>query len=186
MGVVPDSRYNTKVPFLLCTNVLNHLIEACQIQHGPRFLQTACQQSCWYLTFRCLSIREKQLIRNHHRLAIVKSAETRGITIEPNQQTTVKGYLDKDLPYQSCCALLKPCRDADTADPGLDIAPGLIGYRYKTNSMVEVSISNLSPRTMTVSSNAILCEVQPVTIEDYEKNAELPSFSPTLSQIDLN
>ena len=184
MLVVPDTRFNSKVPILLGTNVLQNLMETCQEQHGTRFLQTSCHQTSWFITFRCLSLREKRLVRNHHRLSIVKSAEKNAVTIGSNQKVKLKGYIDKGLPYHACCALLQPCKDA-TIDSELDIAPSLISYNFKGNGLVEVDVSNLSARTITISPKAVMCELQPVTVED-EQHGNMSSPSSPLSQINFN
>lgn len=39
--VVPDSQYNAKVPVLIGTNILSHLLEVTRSEHGSRFLQDA-------------------------------------------------------------------------------------------------------------------------------------------------
>ena len=53
------------------------------------------------------------------------------------------------------------------AIPGdLDIAPSLVSYQYRNNQLVPVHISNVTTRTITVSPNAILCELQPVSVVD--------------------
>lgn len=57
--VVPDSQYNAKVPVLIETNILNHLLEATRSEHGSRFLQDAELHTSWYSAFRCLTLMEK-------------------------------------------------------------------------------------------------------------------------------
>lgn len=59
--VVPDSQYNAKVPILIGTNILNHLLEVTRSEHGSRFLQDADLHTSWYFAFRCLTLMEKQL-----------------------------------------------------------------------------------------------------------------------------
>jgi len=50
----------------------------------------------------------------------------------------------------------------------LDIAPFLVSYQYRNNQLVPVHISNVTTRTITVSPNAILCELQPVSVADID------------------
>lgn len=132
--------------------------------HGTRFLQ-ANITTPWYLSFRCLSLREKELKRNKYQLAIVKSAESKSIIIPPNSEVVIQGYLDKQLPYQPVCALLQPT-EKSTIHSDLDIAPILTSYSYQNNGAIPVCISNITSRTATITPKAILCELQPVTITD--------------------
>jgi hypothetical protein len=69
--VVPDSKYNSRVPLLLGTNILETLLDTTRERHGPRYLQTAKLTTPWYLAFRCMSLRERDLRRNQNRLAWV-------------------------------------------------------------------------------------------------------------------
>ncbi|VDI56098.1 Hypothetical predicted protein [Mytilus galloprovincialis] len=56
--VVPDIRYSQHVPALIETNILDHLILELQKQHEARYLQNAALTTPWYMTFRCISMRE--------------------------------------------------------------------------------------------------------------------------------
>ena len=80
--IVPDSRYNHSVPVLLGTNVLQTIIDRCRNERGPRFLQDANFHTSWYITFRTIVIRERQLQKQNYRLALVKSAELKSIVIQ--------------------------------------------------------------------------------------------------------
>ena len=82
--VVPDSKFNTTVPILLGTNILVHFMSECRETYGVRYLQKANLSSPWYLTFRSLSLREKQLARNGDKIALIKSAERSQVIIHPN------------------------------------------------------------------------------------------------------
>ena len=93
--VVPDTNYNQRVPVLIGTNILDEIEKDCKAQHGEQYLQRANLKTPWYITLRCLSIRQRELKKNKNRIAIVRSAETTKLTIGPNQSISVKGYLDK-------------------------------------------------------------------------------------------
>ena len=82
--VVPDSRYNAKVPVLLGTNILEQFLDMSREKIGHRFLRAAKLHTPWYLSFRCMVLREKELARRKNRLEIVKSAENRNIIVQPN------------------------------------------------------------------------------------------------------
>jgi transposase InsO family protein len=163
MLVVPDSRYSKVIPILLGTNILFRLMNDCKEENGTRFLQESNLFTPWYLTFRCLTLREKDLSRNHNRLGVVKVAGE--VVIPANGQVTVHGYMDMELPYGPTCALLQPSSVA-TISNDLEICPGLVSYRYKQNGLVDVYVSNVTDRAVTIQSRAVICEVQPVTIEE--------------------
>ena len=66
--VVPNSTYNSHVPVLIGTNILQSLIDVTREEHGSRFLQEVAIQTPWYLAFRCILLREKDLQRNGYAL----------------------------------------------------------------------------------------------------------------------
>jgi hypothetical protein len=82
MLVVPDSRYSQHIPALIGTNILDKLMYHLQEEHGVRYLQNAALTTPWFLTFRCLSMREKELTKNNDRLAVIRTCNR--ITILPN------------------------------------------------------------------------------------------------------
>ncbi|KAK3108916.1 hypothetical protein FSP39_018571 [Pinctada imbricata] len=163
--VVPDSNYNKDVPVLLGTNILRHLLSEVHTNYGDQYLQTANLHTPWYLTFRSMTLRDKELKRKQNRLGIVKSAETHPIMIPPNSSITVSGYIDKSLPYEPTPALLQPTPQS-VIPTDLDIEPTIINYTYPVNNLVQVHIDNVTTLTVQIPPRAILCEVQPVTMED--------------------
>ncbi|CAG2222976.1 unnamed protein product [Mytilus edulis] len=145
--VVPYSRYSRHVPALIATNIIDHLILELQEQHGARYLQNAALATPWYLTFRCISMRERELSNNTNRLAIVRCQQ--GITIQPNTMKEVTGCFDREMPYCTTPSilqsseLLKECKD-------IDIEPALHQYDYKQNGTITVRMSNTTTRTFTI------------------------------------
>ena len=163
--IVPDTSYNLRIPVLIGTNILDEIIKDCKIRHGDQYLQKANFQTPWYLSLRCLSIRVKELKKNKNRLAIIRCAETTRVTIGPNQSVNVKGYLDKELEFNSTCAIIQECQDSSLPD-FIDITPTVINYNFKSNGEVDVCCSNLTTNSVTISPKAVLCEVQPVTVDE--------------------
>ena len=66
--VIPDSNYNTKVPLFIGTNILQPIMDFYKEQHGTRFLQSSNLTTPWYLTFRSITLREKELARHNNAL----------------------------------------------------------------------------------------------------------------------
>ena len=82
-------------------------MEGIKKDHGDIFLQTSKLHEPWYWTFRCLSVREKQFVKNKYRLSVVKSAERESVLIPPNSEIQIQEYADKILPYNLTLALLQ-------------------------------------------------------------------------------
>lgn len=163
--VVPTSQYNSRVPLLIGTNIISRLIDVTRAEFGSRFLQDADLHTSWYLALRCMTLRERELRRNGHRLGIVKSAETERITIPPNGSVRIRGNLDRKLPYHQVLAILQATTKSSIPSD-LDVTPSLHRYSYTDNSSISVEISNVTTRTVSVAPRAILCGLQPLIILD--------------------
>lgn len=169
--VVPDSRYNRSVPLLIGTNILSHFLDHTRQEHGCKFLQVANMHTPWYLSFRCMVLREKELKKNRNCLGLVRNADLNGTTIKPNSSIVVTGVIDKPLDYEPTCAIAQPALSGDLASL-LDITASIVNYQSKHTGFVDVQVSNVTTQTVTIPSRAILCELQPVTIVDRESKPE--------------
>jgi len=183
--IVPDSPYHDNVPLLLGTNFLKLLVNSCKQQYGERFLQTTNLTTPWYSSFRCILLREKELTKNNNRLAVIKSAETKNITIPPNSDITIAGYVDREIPYHSTSAMVQPTKGS-LIPPDLDIGPSLINYQHRQNGIVDINISNITTRTVTVPPRALLAEIQPVTILDPPERPDDEFTVPLLDQVKID
>ena len=163
--VVPDTNYNLQVQVLIGTNILDEILKDCKNIHGDQYLQKANLKKPWYLSLKCLRIKQRELKKHKNRLAVIRSAETSRITIGPNQSVNITGYLDKELEYNTTCAIIQECQDSSLPD-FIDITPTVIQYNYKLNNEVNVNCSNLIMNFVTISPKSILCEVQPVSIDE--------------------
>ena len=162
--VIPDSEYHNHVPVLIGTSILAEVMKDVKKQHGQRFLQDAKLQTPYYLAFRCMTLRNKELERQHNRLALIKSAETRPITIQANTEVVVQGYMDKMLPYPTTVSMLHAT--SNSAIPNdLDIVPSVVTYDQDKPHTIPVHISNITTRTVTIAPKAVLCELQPVSVQ---------------------
>lgn len=164
--ITPETKYSTKTPVLLGTNILNELLIQCKNNFGETFLQRASLHTPWYLAFRCLTLQQRELRRNKDRIAIVRSAEPAMIIIGPNQSIDIRGYIDKELYFQDTCAILQETEDT-TLSKFVDITPSVINYSYKKNNEIFVNISNITTNSVTISPKEVLCEIQPVTIDEF-------------------
>ena len=181
--VVEDTAYHQTVPLLIGTNILRVLMEDVKTDNGVRYLQGTQLQTPWYLAFRCLALREKELSRKDFKLGIVKSAETSKITIPPNSRRTVNGYIDRQTRYQDSCAMIQATIESFIPQD-LDIVPTVVSYTYGHQDTVPVHICNITTRTVTVSPRAILCELQAVNVEDLQLHHDLKDPQLDLIHID--
>ena len=69
--------YHRSVPVLIGTNILSVLLTETKQKFGVRFLQKAKLHTPWYLAFRCMTLRERELSRRSYVLAHVRSAVQR-------------------------------------------------------------------------------------------------------------
>lgn len=152
----PDSRYNEQVPLLLGTNVLQYFIGQFEELFGPRFLQTSNLKTPWYLAFRTMVLRERELRRKTFRLGIVKCAESKSITLSPNTKRTIRGNICQQVLYTDTPVILQPT-ELTTMNKDLDIAPMLFYYKYKDFQEIPIVLSNVTNRTIVVQPKAIIC-----------------------------
>lgn len=141
--VVPDTEYNSNVPLLLGTNVLTEFLNSCKYELGDNFLHRAELHTPWYLAFRCLVVRDKELKKNKHRLAVIKSAERENISVPANSTVTIKGVTSKELDYRPTCAMLVQTEKSVLPDD-FDITPAVVHYSYKKNGIIDVQVSNVT------------------------------------------
>lgn len=173
--VVPSRRYHTDVPLLIGTNVLDILIEMTKNTYGVKFLQNAQLTTPVYLAFRCITLREKELAHNHNVLAYVKSAECKRITVKPNSETVIQGYLQKRIPYHPTCAVTHPTSRSNIPDD-LDISSVLVTYDHNQTCTVPILVSNVSTRTFSIDPKELLCELQPATVQTCQLQEESHSL----------
>lgn len=183
--VIPDSPYNSNVPALLGTNILTMILENYKDRFGTRFLQTADLTTPWYSSFRCILLRERELRKNNSRISLVKSAEHQKVTVPPNSNLIILAMTSKELPYHSTPAITHPT-ESSILPADMDIEPSLIDYNYQQNSLFHIKISNITTRTVTIPPNAIICELQPVHIQDSPSNTRREFSPPLLEQVEIS
>lgn len=171
--VVPDTDYNKNVPILIGTNVLEEFLNNCKQTIGVNFLQNAALHTCWYLAFGCMVIRERELKKNKNRLAIVRSAETQNISIPANSSAAIQCVTSKELEFHTTCTMF-----TETVPSDFDITPAVITYSYGQHGLLQVQISIVTTSTLTIPPRAIICELQPVSV-DMTYQLSKPDDTPT-------
>nr|KAG5712759.1 hypothetical protein BaRGS_029814 [Batillaria attramentaria] len=110
-----------------------------------------------------MALRQKELSRKEA-LGIVRSCEAQNIIVRPNTTMVIRGIIDKGVDHEAVCAMLQPT-SASPVNALLDITPSLVNYTHTKNGFVDVHVANITTQTVSVPPRAILCELQPVTIE---------------------
>jgi len=158
----------------LGTNIISSLLEKCKDSFGQQFLQKAKLKTPWYLSFRTIVLRDKELKKNNDRIAILRSAIPCKIMLQPNSRVDIQATTDRVLKVPRTTAMLHETKESNIPS-FIDVTPGIVDFEYGKHNYV-VTLSNLTTETVTVSPKAILCELQPVTITDdtlQRKEAEL-------------
>ena len=108
--------------------------------------------------------KRKRVEEKQNRLALIQSAESKHITIPANSSVTIKGVTSKELKYKPTCAMMVETEES-IIPPDFDITPAVITYNYGNNGLVDVQITNVTTSTFNIPPKAILCELQPVSVD---------------------
>ena len=163
--VSPDTPYSNRTPVVIGTNILNELLTECKDNYGSQFLQKAKLHTQWYLSFRAIVIRQKELKRNSNRLAVIRNASKERIILKPNDVIEVKGYADRELNFPCSTAIIQES-DESQISSDVDIENAVIQYNYKRNGEIRVCLSNITTNTITIPPRSIIGEIQPATLEE--------------------
>lgn len=139
-------------------------MDNCKGELGDNFLQKAALHTPWYLAFRCMTLRQRELKRHKNKLAVIKSAEIGNITIPANSTVTIQGITSKELDYHPTCAMLVSSEDSIIPND-FDITPAVVHYTYGKNGIIAVQITNVTTSTFTIPPRTVLCELQPVLVD---------------------
>ena len=161
--IVPDTRYSAATPIIIGTNILTELLNDCKDNFGTQFLQRARLQTPWYLSFRTMVLMEKELKKKEDRVAIIRSAVPHRVVLKPNATLDLPTYADKKIRYPITTVLLHESKEA-TIPAFIDVTPGIVNY-CKLNEYT-VTLSNLTTCPVCIEPRAIVCELQPVKVEE--------------------
>ena len=175
--VVNNSNYHSKVPIILGTIMFCHIFSLFVRKNmGKGFSgktwgkvssgSNLCTPQ--YLAFRCMLLLECQLAKKF-RFSLIKCASSQRIITPANTEVIIAGFIDNALPYHHTCVALQ-ATETSSVHTDLDISPSLVAYEYGSKQIIDMPISNITTRTVVIQPRAILCEIQPVTIE--ERHAE--------------
>lgn len=117
-----------------------------------------------------MTVREKELIRNKNRVAIVRCAEASKIVFGPNESKDIYGYTDREIDHQPTLAILQESEESSLPSY-IDIVPSVINHGSTKYAEVAVNVTNLTTNSIVISPKSVLCEIQPVTVDEavYDK-----------------
>ena len=128
--VIPDTEYSSKTPVILGTNILNDYLMDCRDHFGLQYLHTAKLHTPRYLCFRAISLREKEMKKSKNRIAIIRSAERKKVTIRLNETIEIKGYTDKELNHPNSLAITQESKDSGISSD-IDITPTMVLFEIR-------------------------------------------------------
>ena len=169
--IVPDTRFNRKVPVLIGTNILTPLKDK-----SRQCTVKSTNHNSWNMAFQCLALQEHQIQRNSGRLALIKAATRGKILIPSNHTMSIPGYVDKKISLNNCYAVMQPT-DKSSLPDNIEIVPAFVDYGCDLDNNLTVVITNHNSRPIVINSKSILCELQwctPTIIQSQQNVA--PSF----------
>lgn len=165
--ITPLTEYSKLVPILLGTNVLKLMMNQCRTQGGTQFLQKMAMSTPWWLAFRCMCVKERDVQRSKGKLAIVKCAATKTIRLPGNTSMLVPGVAIHSVPCAATLAMMHPT--ANTVLPvGIEILPTMGDYdsSQDKDSTLMVEVANSGKTPITIQPRSVLCELQQVEVQD--------------------
>ena len=187
--VVPNTSYNSSVPFLIGTNILTHLMDKLKHKHGVRFLQRANLTSTLQLAFRCMVTDSRRLKKDGH-LGEIKYASSKPITIQGNRTVTIDGRVTRSKKNGVWSAMIQ--ESLDTHLPAdIEVTPSLVTYDANRDQTVTVQLANLRNQPITIQPRTMICHLKAVEVVDEHTEHEVmkdmpPHCSEFLDKIDFN
>ena len=143
--VVPTTRYNSKVPVLVGTNVINRVQESCPADKIPGI------PTQWQNAF--VSMQSGFV-------GVVKSTNKKDIKIQPLQTVTVSGLVRKQKEVETAIT-----ENTEAASSRIGVCPRLVSLdQTGQNQRVSVRVFNISAKTITVQPKTPLCQLQEVKV----------------------
>ena len=97
----------------------------------------------------------------------------------------IQGYCDKETQYRNTSAI-HHASDLAFEPIDLDVEPNLHLFNFKNNGHITIQISNVTTRTITIPPKAVICELQPVTIQPKPSQENQPVEISFLDKVEIN
>ena len=157
--VVDDTRFNSKVPILLGTNVLKHCFELCkqsmETEHGSFNLKKCKTSRPWKLTYRCLCTH---VSNSTHDVSLLN---VNVVKINANSELLVECHTDVDFVFSGNQGLVSS--DGINLPGGLIVTPMLVEGGSAQGTW-QVRVNNPSQVDVIIPRETTLCQLEPVTV----------------------
>ena len=89
----------------------------------------------WYLSFRTMVPRGKELKRHHNRISVIRSLIPERILLKPNETyIEAKEFIDREMNYPTTIAIIHDSEEADLTE-FIGVSSSVIQYQYGKKHM---------------------------------------------------
>ena len=159
--VLKDTQFNSDVPFLIGTNVINTCFLSVEQNSGPNFIQKLKISSPWKFAFQNVIARNKY---SFDRAGHVRS--TRSIIIPPSSEITINGITRVSTVGETLIAV--DANNNHNLPAGLVLLPSVqtLDFSCGNHHRVPVKIQNLTCHQITIPAKTVICSLQEASIVD--------------------
>lgn len=158
--VVPNTNYNSQVPILLGTNILTQMKESCQGKNLTKY------STAWKVAFQCLSRQDRNLKKNHGKVAEVRSSSNKPVVLPCNKTVSVYGKIKQKVVTPIGMVITQATNNSVVPD-GVEVAPVLLNsHVLDKGKTINVTMTNHTDRPISVQPSGLICELQWCTPEE--------------------
>ena len=152
--IVPNCHFNTQIPLLIGTNVLDRLYEGGIEKHGKEFLQRPNISSDCVLLFQHVALSHQEEISANH----VKLHGRHSVTIPPGRKVSVFGNVRvKKHSPRSLFVVESP--EKMSLPGGVFVENALIETPLRSSNKIPVILRNVTDRTVTLHPRQVIAEM---------------------------
>ena len=177
--VLKDTEFNTDIPFLIGTNVINACFQFLKQSTGSNFNRRLKLSTPWKLAFQYVLSRTKNSFEKKGKVCCSKS-----VLVPPSSDVTVSGLTRVTT---GKTLVLTDTHSIDILPAGLVLLPSVQDVDFSTgsNHRMPVQIRNLTTRQITIPAKAVLCSLQEVSVVDPSEYSNSFSEKSFLSQFKI-
>lgn len=149
--VTPDTKYNSRCPILLGTNVIANCLK-----FHTNFAEETSLPQAWKVAFQCM-INKTNEMANGVEVKIDKS-----VSLLPNSSCLIQGLLEGSW-LDDGCLVMVDASDLSSVPGGLLVTP-MVHHSTSVADKLPVLVTNCSERTITIPAKATIGHAMPVTI----------------------
>ena len=171
--------FNTDIPFLIGTNVINACFHFLKQSTGSNFNQRLKLSTPWKLAFQYVLSRTKNSFEKKGKVCCSKS-----VLVPPFSDATVSGLTRVTT---GKTLVLTDTHSTDILPAGLVLLPSVQDVDFSTgsNHRMPIQIRNLTTRQITIPAKAVLCSLQEVSVVDPSEYSNSFSEESFLSQFKI-